>query len=146
MTADITDNTRRTILAAALCGCLAAAGAAADDLENGVRAFHEERYAAAARYWRPLAQAGGAQAQIFMATLYRYGLGVKTDPAKAAAWYEKAALQGEVDAQGEIGFFYELGLGVPQDAAAAERWYDMVRERGLCLADTNPTGRLNYRP
>ncbi len=115
-------------------------------LEKGVKAFSEQRYRQAYEHWLPLADEGHAEAQLFMAVLYRYGLGTEKDLTNAASWYEKAALQGNVDAQNEIGFFYELGLGVKQDIWAAEEWYEMVRAQDYCLTDTQGTGRLMYRP
>lgn len=118
--------------------------AAASPLEEGIKAFARQHYLQAYKQWLPLAGQGHIEAQIFMAVLYRYGLGVKQDLMRAAQWYEKAALQGDVDAQGEIGFFYELGLGVKQDIQAAGKWYEMVEKQGFCLSDTNATGRLNY--
>ncbi len=117
-----------------------------EQLEKGVKAFSEQRYQEAHENWLPLADDGHTEGQLFIAVLYRYGLGVEKDLTQAASWYEKAALQGDVDAQNEIGFFYELGLGVKQDIGAAARWYEMVQEQDYCLTDTQATGRLMYRP
>lgn len=117
-----------------------------EQLEKGVKAFSEQRYRQAYESWLPLAGDGHAEAQLFMAVLYRYGLGIEKDLTRAAGWYEKAALQGDVDAQNEIGFFYELGLGVKQDIRTAEQWYEMVHAQDYCLTDTQATGRLMYRP
>ena len=117
-----------------------------EQLEKGITAFAEHRYQQAHENWLPLADNGHAEAQLFMAVLYRYGLGVEKDLVRAAGWYEKAALQGDVDAQNEIGFFHELGLGVKQDIQVAGEWYEMVQEQGYCLTDTHATGRLMYRP
>lgn len=113
-----------------------------DTLELGLKAFNEKQFILAAYFWRPLAEQGNVEAQMFMGVLYRYGLGVDKSPKDSAYWYEQAANQGDVDAQGEIAFFYERGFGVEKNDAVAESWYQMVREHGYCLGDTLPTGRL----
>jgi TPR repeat protein len=111
-------------------------------LEQGIKAFDTEKFTTAFELWAPLARQDHAEAQLFMGVLYRYGLGVDRDQAKAAYWYERAANNGDVDAQGEIGMFYETGLGVKQDVWEANSWYQLVTERDVCLSDTLSTGRL----
>ena len=118
---------------------------ASEALERGIEAFDNDNFSAALEQWAPLAEQDHAEAQLFMAVLYRYGLGVEQDPAKAAYWYELAANNGEVDAQSEIGYFYETGIGVKQDVWTAESWYQMVIERDICLSDTLATGRLDVK-
>ena len=116
-----------------------------EDLEKGIKAFDAEDFVTARNYWQPLALDDHAEAQLFMAVLYRYGLGVERDQARAAYWYEQAASNGDVDAQSEIGFFYETGLGVKQDIWEAQSWYQMVLDRDVCLSDTLSTGRLDVK-
>jgi len=66
--------------------------------------------------WLPLAQAGSAEAQYYVARIYANGMsGVPFDYAKAAEWYQRAANQKYGPAQQELGYLYESGLGVPQD-------------------------------
>jgi TPR repeat protein len=116
-----------------------------EDLEKGIKAFDADDFVTARNYWQPLALNDHAEAQLFMAVLYRYGLGVERDQARAAYWYEQAASNGDVDAQSEIGFFYETGLGVKQDVWEAQSWYQMVLDRDICLSDTLSTGRLDVK-
>lgn len=114
-----------------------------DTLEKGVKAFDSGDYQSAYQHWLPLAEKGHAEAQLFMAVLYRYGFGVQRNPSQSAKWFEHAANNGDVDAQNELAFIYEQGWGVKQDAAEAERWYEEVRLQGFCLSDTASTGRLD---
>ena len=124
-------------------GCMMAFISHADArLDKGLNAYDSGDYGVAYSYWLPLAQQGHSEAQLFLGVLYRYGLGVESNPQQSAYWYQRAAENGDVDAQNEIGFFYEIGWGVEQDVAEAGSWYDLVIERDYCLSDTLPTGRL----
>lgn len=117
-------------------------GHSQDALESGINAFDRKQYQRAYDYWLPLAQKNHAEAQLFLGVLYRYGLGVDTDPQQSAYWYERAAENGDIDAQNEIALFYEQGWGVQQDIWTAAGWYQAVMDRDVCLSDTLPTGRL----
>ena len=133
-------------LASAMFLCLAfmAIELTADDaLEQGIRAFDSKNYQSAHKLWLPLAEKGHAEAQLFMAVLYRYGFGVERNPSQSTKWFERAAHNGDVDAQNEVAFIYEQGWGVKRDPAEAERWYEVVRQQGFCLSDTAATGRLD---
>lgn len=127
-----------------LCLALIASELSANDaLEQGIRAFDKKDYQLAHKLWLPLAEKDIAEAQLFMAVLYRYGFGVDRDPTQSAKWFERSAHNGDVDAQNEVAFIYEQGWGVKQNPAEAERWYEIVRQQGFCLSDTAETGRLD---
>ena len=49
------------------------------DFRVGAAAFQRDDYATAYREWRPLAEAGNADAQTFLGVLYAYGKGVPED-------------------------------------------------------------------
>ena len=124
-------------------GCLLAFIAQADSrLDKGLSAYDSGDYHAAYSYWLPLAQHDHSEAQLFLGVLYRYGLGVESNPQQSAYWYQRSAENGDIDAQSEIGSFYELGWGVKQDFWEAASWYDLVLEQDMCLSDTLSTGRL----
>ncbi len=105
----------------ALAALLFAAGApqAQADFADGLAAFDAGDYQGALEAWRPLAEAGDAEAQIALAGLYRDGLGAPADLAAAARWYHRAAGQGEAVAQLNLGDFYSRGAGVPRDLVQA---------------------------
>lgn len=69
------------------------------------------------------ADAGDADAQVFVGMLYSMGMGVPQDDVEAAKWILKAALQGNEMAIGMMGATYEKGMGVPVDKAEALRWF-----------------------
>lgn len=123
--------------------CMTTELTAANDLEEGIKAFDNKDYHRAHNLWLPLAEKGHAEAQLFMGVLYRYGFGVDRNPPQSAKWFKRAADNGDVDAQNEVAFIYEQGWGVKRDPAEAERWYETVRQQGFCLSDTAATGRLD---
>ncbi len=54
-------------------------------------AYQRGDYATALREWHPLAEQGGANAQLLLGSMYDNGLGVPQDYAEAVKWYSKAA-------------------------------------------------------
>ena len=68
-------------------------------LQEAVAAYEREDYVRAREIWKPLAEAGNADAQYKLGVLYIQGRGVEKDYAKAREWFEKAAAQGDVRAR-----------------------------------------------
>ena len=68
---------------------------------------------------RASAEAGKAEEQAILGSMYATGEGVPQDDAEAAAWFRKAAEQGYVNAQVLLGLMYDKGKGVPQDYVEA---------------------------
>lgn len=77
------------------------------------------------------AEAGNAQAQASLASLYWYnahpvgqrGPQDALEFKKCAYWAEKAAVQGQISAQLLLGDLYVEGLGVGKDFTKASHWY-----------------------
>src|SRR4051812_16614260 len=86
-----------------LLGAGAGAGALPNDVKAGVDRWMRGDYAGAVAEWRPLAEAGNADAQFNMGQAYKLGKGVTADPRQAQSWYLKAAQQGHEQAQVNIG-------------------------------------------
>ena len=91
-----------------------AASALAGPLEDGMVAYQEKDYLKAIQLWRPLAQAGDAEAQYRLGVMYAEGRGVAPNDAEAALWFERAAEQGEPMAQYNLGASYAEGSGRAQ--------------------------------
>lgn len=72
---------------------VATAEARAADKGTALDAYTRGDYATAARRWLPMAEAGNAEAQFLLATLYARGQGVSRDPIAAYKWYWAAAAQ-----------------------------------------------------
>ncbi len=114
-----------------------AASALAGPLEDGMVAYQEKDYLKAIQLWRPLAQAGDAEAQYRLGIMYAEGRGVAPNDAEAALWFERAAEQGEPMAQYNLGASYAEGSGVRKDMATAAKWFRRAADQGVALAQLN---------
>lgn len=109
----------------------------ADVLADGAQAYNRGEFAEAARLWRPLAQAGDADAQFALGTLYQTGRGVEQSDAKATEWFRRAARHGSIPAQYNLGNAYKHGRGVAPDEAKAFIWWHKAAQAGLAPAQFN---------
>ena len=118
--------------ALALAALLLAAGAPPSraDFAEGLAALDAGDFESALEAWRPLAEAGDAEAQIALAGLYRDGLGPRADLAQAVRWYRRAAEQGEPVGQLNLGDLYSRGEGVPRDLVQAHLWLSLAAAQG----------------
>jgi len=89
-----------TVLTAVL---LALAPAAHADVKSGVDAWNQGDYGRAIDEWRPLAQAGNADAQFNLGQAYKLGRGVPVDLPVALEWFNKASQQGHEKAVDNYG-------------------------------------------
>jgi TPR repeat protein len=109
----------------------------AGDFEKGVAAFEIGQYKEAIEFWEPLAEQGNVDALRNLAQLYRLGLGVQQDDAKAFALYEDAAERGSDEAQVNVAFLLLTGKGVDQDREKAASWFAKASDQGNALAQYN---------
>ncbi|MES2146546.1 MAG: SPOR domain-containing protein [Pseudomonadota bacterium] len=119
---------RHLFLAAILAAT--AAPLAAQNVRAGIEAWQRADYAAAVAIWRPLAEAGDADAQFNLGQSYRLGRGLAINLAVAKTWFERAADKGHVDAQ------TTLGLLLFQNGEQAEglKWLGKAAEQGEARA------------
>ncbi len=110
---------RYFVLAAAL-SCLATPSYAG--LNEGIAAAAAGNYAQAAAEFEPLANAGDAAAQYYLAKLYLEGHGPTNDVPRGVDLMTKAAKSGYPEAQAQLGLMYAMGLGVTVDNALAYDW------------------------
>ena len=104
----------RSLLAASaallfLLGAQAVSGAPPSDVKAGIDRWHRGDYAGAVAQWRPLAEAGNADAQFNLGQAYKMGRGVPASAATAQSWYQKAARQGHEQAQVNVGLLLYNG-------------------------------------
>ena len=86
---------------------------------------------------RESAEAGSADAQYKLGSLYQQGEGgVKQDDKLAAEWFARSAEQGNADAQFALGFAYRGGFGVPRDEIQSYVWFDLSAKHGNEQADS----------
>lgn len=93
----------RICAALAALALIAAAPSALADTKAGVDAWAQGDYAKALKVWRPLAQAGDADAQFNLGQAYKLGRGVPQDMNAALDWYQKALVQGHRQAEDAFG-------------------------------------------
>jgi hypothetical protein len=100
----------------------AAHPAVSDPLEEGRIAFGRSEYRTAYTLLAPLADEGAVRAQMLVAEMLRFGLGVEVDTEKAALLYRRASLQGYVPAQYALAVLYLTGVGVERSVPHAIMW------------------------
>ncbi len=100
--------------------------AAAQSVRAGIEAWQKGDTAAAVAIWRPLAEAGDADAAFNLGQAYRLGRGVVIDLAQAQNWLERSARKGHVDAQTTLG----LLLFQNGNRVSAMRWLTLAAEAG----------------
>lgn len=96
----------RTAILAAL---LLAPGPALADLSDALKAIERRDFPAAARELSPLAQAGDAEAQYQLGTLYANGDGVPQNYEAARGLFSAAASQGNGRARQALDFLVDIG-------------------------------------
>ena len=104
--------------------------AAAQSVRAGIEAWQKGETARAVSIWRPLAEAGDADAAFNLGQAYRLGKGAIIDLAQAQNWLERAARKGHVDAQSTLG----LLLFQNGNRQGAMRWLRLAAEAGEARA------------
>lgn len=99
------------------------------DSPQAVECYKQGDFAGALAIWLPAAQAGDADSQAWIGTLYENGQGVAVDEATAFDWYVRSARGGNRLAQNNVGAMYGMGRGVAQDFAKAADWFAMAAEQ-----------------
>lgn len=112
----------------------------AGPFEDGKALFEQGKEEAAFEVWKPLAEAGDANAQFWLGQMYDLGRGVAKNYAQAMQWYRRAAEQGHPVAQHNLANMYEAGQGaVPSEYSltAAASWYRRAAMQGYKPAEAN---------
>lgn len=105
----------------------------AQNFDNGLRAYAQQDYNAARAEFRPLAEAGRANAQYYMGVLFGLGRGVERDLGKAETWFLKAAQQGHARAMFSLGNIHRMRSDIP----GAIRYFEQAAEKGMRSAQYN---------
>ena len=113
--------------------------------EEGKTAYLTKDYKKAFAILQPLANAGDAQAQVTLGTMYDFGHGVPKNQQEAVNWYIKAAKQGIPVVQHDVGVrYFQGGQGVEQDYKKAAYWWKQSAKAGLADSQFN-LGLMYYR-
>jgi TPR repeat protein len=84
----------------------------------------------AVQWYEKEAQAGNAEAQFGLGTLFFKGMGKPQDRYQAVQWFNAAAAQGHASAQFLLGYMYLNGIGVPEDKRIACDWFEKAAAQG----------------
>lgn len=109
----------------------------AADLEKGKAAFHSGDYPTAHAEISELATQGNAEAQVYLGSMYEYGLNVKQDNNEAARLFGLAAKQGNAQGQFNYSGMYFYGNGVKKDHVLAYMWAHLATVNGADRAEMN---------
>lgn len=104
--------------------------ARAGPFEDGEAAFGRGAHGAALKKFLEAANQGHAVAQANVGMMFDQGLGVASNPARAAEWYRLAAEAGNATAQFNLGALYYAGQGLKQDYDAAAQWFAKAAQQG----------------
>jgi len=113
-------------LVAAMLAVAIAAPLPAQSVKAGIDAWQRADYPSAIRIWRPLAEAGDADAQFNLGQAYRLGRGVPLDLSVAKIWFERAARNGHIDAETTLGLLiFQNG-----DRVGGLKWLKAAADQG----------------
>lgn len=102
---------------------------AAEVLERGLAHFYTGQYVEAEALLRQAAGRGNGAAAYYLARMYRDGLGVRSDPARAQEWAERGAKLGNALAQNMVGLLGATrGASVAADRAALAAYLDAASQ------------------
>ncbi len=106
-----------------ICGSLSAGA----DLKSAKRAYERKDYPAALKEFRPAAEQGNAEAQLYLGKMYIMGQGILKDPDEAVKWFKASAEQGNADAQFFLGSYFLLPH---TNVADGVKWLRLSAEQG----------------
>lgn len=116
---------------------LAKLGDAEAQANLGIMLQSRGDYKQAAYWYQQAANAGVANAEYNMGTLFFNGEGVAQDYAKAHEWFAHAARRGNKYAEFQLGMTYFTGQGVNRDPNQEIFWYEKAARHGLPAAAYN---------
>ncbi len=128
----------RSCRALVICGLAAGlplvSPAAAQTLDDALRAIEAGRHGQAAEWLLPLANGGLPAAQYRLGNLYYHGQGVIEDETMAVYWWKKAAAHGHSDSMFQLASAYLFGMEaarfVPDPDREAAVWYFQAASAG----------------
>ncbi len=129
-----------SILALMLVAFAASGPLLAGPLDDAKAALERSDDAVAFDLLKPLGDAGDADAQFALGTLFDLGRFVRKNPTEASRWYRLAATQGHAIAQHNLAHMLEESEGgspSPYDRAAAATWYGRAAAQGYRPAQGN---------
>ena len=101
----------------------------AKTLNDAKQLIRLKNFTAAHKILDQLATKGDAEAQYFLAVLYRNGHGTEKNLSEAYRWFRASAKKNHLKAQYELGMLYKSGLGTTKNSKKAHYWLSMAASR-----------------
>ena len=98
-------------------------------LRRGATAFEDGDYQTAIDLWRPLAEAGNAEAQFNLGEMHYLGRGMDQNYPEAMTWFLQAARGGNGMACLRLGMMFSSEQGVELDFVEAYKWIRLAQAR-----------------
>ena len=86
-------------------------------------------------WWLKSAEQGHIEAQHWVVTCYKSGIGVYQDEKEMVKWLQKLVDQGDSNGLLQMGYCYACGAGVPMDEAKAIKWWRKAAKQGQPSAE-----------
>jgi TPR repeat protein len=105
------------------------------ELNKGKKAFRENNYSVALKWYRKAAAKGNSSAECFIGYFYQNGMVVSKDALQAMKWYRQAADQGDSNGQWFVAQMYIEGSDVPKDIEKAIPWLKKSADQGNATSE-----------
>ncbi len=92
--------------------------------------YEKAEYKEAFRWFRKCANLGHAEAQYFLATMYKEKKGVMQNYKEALKWAGKSAEQGDAEGQYLYGYMHYKGLGTAKNLIKGYMWFNLSSKSG----------------
>ncbi len=103
-------------------------------LDQGIKAYQAQDYAAALPLFKQAEQLGHMKAARYLGLMALHGNGMAQSNAQAFAYFQRAANEGDITGQYWLGYCYENGIGTTRNYAQALKWYTQSARRGDVIA------------
>ena len=103
-------------------------------LDQGIKAYQAQDYAAALPLFKQAEQLGHMKASRYLGLMALHGNGMAQSNARAFAYFQRAANEGDITGQYWLGYCYENGIGTARDYTQAMKWYTQSAQRGDVIA------------
>lgn len=125
----------RIFLSALVIALAFAAAPARADMASAQQAYANGDFLRALQLWQEEANAGNADAAVYLGNMYVDGIGIsEPDPELAAVYYQMAVDQNHAEAQASLGLLYLQGAGVEQSYPRAAQLLYEAAEQGHPVA------------
>ena len=107
------------------------------DFEKGMSAYKERDYYLAFEYFKPLAESGESESQLYLGSIYNKARGDLKNDKESFKWFYKSAEQGNSEAQYVVARLLGKGKGTKKNLKSSIEWYKKSAEQGHARSQWN---------